>query len=101
MVRSKFLHKNILLLPRRKKALVIACSTFIVRCTPLKIIQNIGSCGRVARLSSAKAPTAVRIRSGPLGKGLQRCDPFLFLFHFALPRLSFKIVYSLDNSKAL
>ncbi len=24
-----------------------------------------GSCGRVARLSSAKAPTAVRIRSGP------------------------------------
>ncbi len=24
-----------------------------------------GSCGRVARQSSAKAPTAVRIRSGP------------------------------------
>ncbi len=27
------------------------------------------SCGRVARQSSAKAPTAVRIRSGPLLKG--------------------------------
>ncbi len=27
--------------------------------------KEIRSCGRVARLSSAKAPTAVRIRSGP------------------------------------
>ena len=29
-----------------------------------------GSCGRVARQSSAKAPTAVRIRSGPRKKGI-------------------------------
>lgn len=29
--------------------------------------ESKGSCGRVARLSSAKAPTAVRIRSGPHG----------------------------------
>ena len=37
------------------------------------------SCGRVARQSSAKASTAVRIRSGPpTRKGLQRCDLFCF-----------------------
>ena len=37
-----------------------------------------GSCGRVARQSSAKASTAVRIRSGPLLKGSHLCDPSQF-----------------------
>ncbi len=38
------------------------------------------SCGRVARLSSAKAATAVRIRSGPPEKGR---DVGLFPFSFS------------------
>lgn len=40
--------------------------------------------GRAARLSSAKAPTAVRIRSIPLKKGSQQCGPFLFVLHFTV-----------------
>lgn len=40
-----------------------------------------GSCGRVARQSSAKAPTAVRIRSGPQKKGNNRTGySFFYVF---------------------
>ena len=41
------------------------------------ILPDVWSCGRVARQSSAKASTAVRIRSGPQREGK---TPSLFFY---------------------
>ena len=53
------------------------------------------SCGRVARQSSAKAPTAVRIRSGPRKKGDQSLR-LIPLYYFSLAVLKcYRSIYAL------
>ena len=50
------------------------------------------SCGRVVRQSSAKAPTAVRIRSGPLKGIINEIVPFSIFTYPYCYRLVFRLL---------
>ena len=57
------------------------------------------SCGRVARLSSAKAATAVRIRSGPQKKHLKRLVIEIFRAGFQVDTIGETNSTSIPNQK--
>ena len=57
------------------------------------ILPDIWSCGRVARQSSAKASTAVRIRSGPPGEGTKTFAFFNYDTLFKVDRSCCFITY--------